>query len=81
MPKEITRMMILGVVAFRGPIGGYGIEKTLDEWSVGRWTTIAPASIYQQLRSLSSAGFIEPLTESSCTICCSPSWASRAHNR
>ncbi len=58
MPKETTRMMILGIVAFRGPIGGYGIQKTLDEWSVGRWATIAPASIYQQLRSLGTAGLV-----------------------
>ncbi len=52
--------MVLGVVAYRGPISGYGIEKTLDEWMVHRWATIAPASIYQQLRSLSASGLIAP---------------------
>ena len=63
MPKETTRIMVLGVIAHRGPISGYGIEKTLDEWAVARWTAIAPASIYQQLRSLSSAGLIAPVGE------------------
>lgn len=51
--------MILGIVAYRGPISGYGIEKVLAEWSVSRWTTIAAASVYQQLRTLSSRGLIE----------------------
>ncbi len=58
MPKQTTRLMVLGIVAYRQPISGYGIEKTLDEWAVQRWTTIAPASIYQQLRSLRDAALI-----------------------
>jgi DNA-binding PadR family transcriptional regulator len=58
MPKEISRIMVLGAIAVRGPVSGYAIEKTFDEWAVARWTTIAPASIYQQLRSLSASGFI-----------------------
>jgi len=61
MTKQTTRIMVLGVIAYRGPIGGYGVEKTLREWAVERWTTIAPASIYQQLRSLRTAGLIEPV--------------------
>lgn len=60
MAKRTTRLMILGVIAYRQPISGYGIEKTLAEWAVHRWTTIVPASIYQQLRSLSAAALIEP---------------------
>jgi DNA-binding PadR family transcriptional regulator len=52
--------MVLGVVAYRQPISGYGIQKTLEEWAVSRWTTIAPASIYQQLRTLSAHGSVEP---------------------
>ncbi len=58
MPKETTRIMVLGAIAYRGPISGYGIEKVFDEWAVARWTTIAPPSIYQQLRSLSASGLI-----------------------
>jgi len=63
MAKQTTRIMVLGVIAYRRPISGYGIEKTLREWAVDRWTTIAPASIYQQLRSLSAAGLIEPVDD------------------
>lgn len=65
MAKQTTRIMVLGVVAYRQPISGYGIERTLREWAVDRWTTIAPASIYQQLRSLSAAGLIEPAGDGS----------------
>ncbi|PWJ53501.1 DNA-binding transcriptional regulator, PadR family [Quadrisphaera granulorum] len=50
--------MVLGVIAHRQPIGGYGVEAVLREWAVERWTTIAPASIYQQLKTLESAGSI-----------------------
>ncbi len=59
MAKQTTRIMVLGVVASRQPLSGYGIEKVLAEWAVDRWTTIAPASIYQQLRSLTAASLIE----------------------
>lgn len=65
MAKQTTRIMVLGIVTHRRPISGYGIEKTLREWAVDRWTTIAPASIYQQLRSLSAAGLIEPAGDGS----------------
>jgi DNA-binding PadR family transcriptional regulator len=57
--KQVTRMMVLGVIVHRGPLSGYGVEKTLNEWNVHRWTTIAPASIYQQIKSLGKAGMIE----------------------
>ncbi|UAJ80390.1 helix-turn-helix transcriptional regulator [Leifsonia sp. ZF2019] len=64
MSRRSTRLMVLGVVAYRNPISGYGIEKTLDEWAVSRWTTIAPASIYQQLRTLTAQGAVEPVAGS-----------------
>ncbi|MFT3799384.1 hypothetical protein [Microbacterium sp.] len=65
MAKQTTRIMVLGVIAYRQPISGYGIEKALREWAVDRWTTIAPASIYQQLRSLNAATLIEPAGDGS----------------
>jgi len=58
--RSTTRLMVLGVIAYRQPMSGYGIQKTLDEWAVSRWTTIAPASIYQQLRTLTAQGAVEP---------------------
>ncbi len=61
MGKQTTRIMVLGAISYRQPISGYGVERVLSEWAVDRWTTIAPASIYQQLRSLRSAGLIEPV--------------------
>lgn len=63
MSKQVTRIMILGIVVHRAPISGYGIEKTLQEWATERWTSIAAASIYQQLRSLTVAGLIRPTGE------------------
>lgn len=64
MSRQTTRLMVLGVVASREPASGYGIEKALDEWAVSRWTTIAPASIYQQLRTLRARELIEPTDDS-----------------
>ncbi|HXD62482.1 MAG TPA: PadR family transcriptional regulator [Lacisediminihabitans sp.] len=64
MSRQSTRIMVLGIVAYRQPISGYGIEKTLAEWAVDRWTTIAPASVYQQLRTLGRSGLIEPVAGS-----------------
>lgn len=62
MSRQTTRIMVLGIIAYREPISGYGIEKTLGEWAVSRWATIAPASVYQQLRTLNTNRFIEPVT-------------------
>jgi DNA-binding PadR family transcriptional regulator len=64
MSRQTTRVMVLGVIAYREPVSGYGIAKTLDEWAVSRWTTIAPASVYQQLRTLDAQGFLQPATPS-----------------
>lgn len=61
MSRRTTRAMTLGVIASRGPISGYGIERTFAEWAVDRWTTISAASVYQQLRTLSTQGLIEPV--------------------
>ncbi len=60
MSRQTTRLMVLGVVAYRQPVGGYDIAKVLEGWAVSRWTTIAPASIYQQLRTLNINGFVAP---------------------
>ncbi|NNC11695.1 hypothetical protein HII28_07380 [Planctomonas sp. JC2975] len=65
MSRSTTRLMVLGVVAYRGPIGGYGIEKTFNEWAVQRWASIAPPSIYQQLKTLNSEELIEPVAPAS----------------
>lgn len=58
MSRQTTRLMVLGIVAHRQPVSGYDIAKVLEEWAVSRWTTIAPASIYQQLRTLTANNFI-----------------------
>ncbi|QDZ14345.1 PadR family transcriptional regulator [Humibacter ginsenosidimutans] len=82
MSRQTTRLMVLGVVAYRGPISGYGIEKTLDEWAVSRWTTIAAASVYQQLRTLTAAGFIEPssgATARAVDYACTPAGTAELH--
>lgn len=83
MSRQTTRLMVLGIVSYREPVSGYGIEKVLDEWAVSRWTTIAPASVYQQLRTLSAQGFIEPTEGSSARATeyrCAPEGRTELHS-
>ncbi len=53
-----TLIMVLGAVAFRGPLTEMGIGEVHREWEVGRWATISEDSIAHSVRLLAVAGFI-----------------------
>lgn len=55
-----TRLLVLGFVRLRGPVHGYHVrQELLVQWGAGRWYNLLPGSVYNQLRTLSKAGFIE----------------------
>lgn len=51
-----TRLLVLGVVRESGPVHGYDVRKTLV---VRGWSSIAPGSIYNALKTLAQEGFLE----------------------
>lgn len=54
------RILVLGAVAYRGPLSADGIASVLDDWGIGRWTSISAGAIDLQLRSLVAAELIRP---------------------
>lgn len=58
MSVQETRLLVLGIVRLRGPIHGYGIQRELSLWNADEWAGIARASVYNQLRTLTKAGFL-----------------------
>lgn len=57
---QTATIMVLGAVAYRGPLSPGGVAQTLDEWGTRRWSPISGESIDRQVRALASAGLIEP---------------------
>ncbi|WP_214406426.1 PadR family transcriptional regulator [Pseudonocardia lacus] len=60
-----VRMLVLGVVRDLGQAHGYQVRRELTTWRVDAWANVAPASIYQALRTLTKHGLVEEVgTES-----------------
>ncbi|MFT3694783.1 MAG: PadR family transcriptional regulator [Kofleriaceae bacterium] len=54
-----TRMLVLGVVRLFQPVSGYDLRRELVSWHVEEWASLAPGSIYSQLKTLVKEGFVE----------------------
>jgi DNA-binding PadR family transcriptional regulator len=58
-------MLVLGVVRDIGQGHGYQVRRELLSWRADAWAHVAPASIYQALRTLTKHGLVEEVgTES-----------------
>lgn len=51
-------IMVLGAIAFRGPLTKRGVSEVLREWEVNRWTTVSEESITHSISQLAADGFI-----------------------
>ncbi|MCO1658975.1 PadR family transcriptional regulator [Pseudonocardia humida] len=60
-----VRMLVLGVVRDLGQAHGYQVRRELMSWRADAWANVAPASIYQALRTLTKRGLVSEVgTES-----------------
>ena len=60
-----VRILVLGLVRDLGQGHGYQVRRELLRWRADSWAHVAPASIYQALRTLSKHGLLETVgTES-----------------
>jgi DNA-binding PadR family transcriptional regulator len=58
-------MLVLGVVRGLDQAHGYQVRRELMTWRADAWAHVAPASIYQALRTLTKRGLVEEVgTES-----------------
>jgi DNA-binding PadR family transcriptional regulator len=56
---EMTRVVLLGALARRGPMHGYAIKQALHEWYMDFWADVKPGSIYAGLKRLVAEGLVE----------------------
>jgi DNA-binding PadR family transcriptional regulator len=56
---EMSRVVLLGALARRGPMHGYAIKQTLHEWYMDFWADVKPGSIYAGLKRLVTEGLAE----------------------
>ena len=60
-----VRILVLGIVRELGQAHGYQVRRELLRWRAEEWAHVAPASIYQALRTLTKRGLVEEVgTES-----------------
>jgi DNA-binding PadR family transcriptional regulator len=54
-----TRLLVLGAVRIFQPVHGYFVRRELVSWHAEQWAHLNPGSVYNALRSLTRAGFLE----------------------
>ncbi|MFC4336896.1 PadR family transcriptional regulator [Salininema proteolyticum] len=54
-----TRLLILGLVRWLGPVHGYLIRHELSSWNIPGISDLKPGSIYHALKKLASDGLVE----------------------
>ncbi|MEO6775819.1 MAG: PadR family transcriptional regulator [Kofleriaceae bacterium] len=57
--SSTTRLLVLGVVRVFQPVHGYDVRRELISWHVEEWASLAPGSIYSQLKTLAKEGLVE----------------------
>jgi DNA-binding PadR family transcriptional regulator len=60
---NLSRLMILGLLADRGPMHGHQIRRTAELTNAGVWGGITGGALYAELRKLGGEGLIEAVRE------------------
>ncbi|MGP7997133.1 MAG: PadR family transcriptional regulator [Streptosporangiaceae bacterium] len=60
---NLSRLMILGVLAGNGPMHGHQIRRTAELTNAEAWGGITGGALYAELRRLVGEGLIEPVRE------------------
>jgi DNA-binding PadR family transcriptional regulator len=60
---NLSRLMILGLLAVRGPMHGHQIRRTAELTNAEVWGGITSGALYAELRRLDGEGLIRPVRE------------------
>jgi len=60
---NLSRLMILGLLAERGPMHGHQIRRTAELTNAGVWGGITGGALYAELRKLDGEGLVEAIRE------------------
>lgn len=58
---NLTRLMVLGVLADRGPMHGHQIRRTAEITNVERWGGVSVGALYRELHHMEDEGLVEPV--------------------
>jgi DNA-binding PadR family transcriptional regulator len=53
-----TRLMVLGLLRWTGPMHGYDVRRELVSWGSAEWANVQPGSIYHALRKMAEEGLL-----------------------
>lgn len=58
---NLTRLMVLGVLAERGPMHGHQIRRTAELTNVEKWGGVSVGALYRELHHMEDEGLVEPV--------------------
>jgi len=58
---NLTRLMVLGVLAQHGPRHGHEIRRMAEVTNVGEWGGVSVGALYRELRVMEAEHLVEPL--------------------
>ena len=63
MSRIAIKVILLGILAVKGPLTGYDIKKTLKEWHINKFVKAPFGSIYYHLSNMKKNGLVESFSE------------------
>ena len=58
---NLSRMVVLGLLAESGPMHGHQLRRQADSMHVESWGEVSPGALYRELHQLEAEGLIELL--------------------
>ncbi len=58
---NLTRLMVLGVLADQGPMHGHQIRRTAEVTNVEKWGGVSVGALYRELHHMEEEGLVEPV--------------------
>jgi DNA-binding PadR family transcriptional regulator len=58
---NLSRLMVLGLLASHGPLHGHRIRRDAEQTNVGNWGGVSVGALYRELREMEGEGLVEPV--------------------
>lgn len=58
---NLSRLMVLGLLASNGPLHGHRVRRAAEQTNVGNWGGVSIGALYRELRLLEQEGLVEPV--------------------
>src|SRR6185437_1749194 len=58
---NLSRLMVLGLLASHGPRHGHQIRRDAERTNVGNWGGVSVGALYREIRQMEREGLVEPV--------------------